>query len=290
MNLIRNTEEKYGGKYIADPSREALEDIIQNHNLIEFPPTNGKYTWSNQRIGAQNIKERLDRILLQQEIVANFSLIKSKIIHITASDHKPIVLSMIKGENLGPLPFKYNKIWDQEEDFQSMVQENWAKEVWGSPHYVWETKLKNLRAAIKECVKTFTAKEKREKADLLEKMEKWNKEKEEQQPSTEGINYEKDMFRNYYKQNRKEEEEHRQRSRCIWLKSGDKITTFFHNCTKMRRARNQIDSIEVEGQVINKQVKIKEAAHAHFNKLLSSEPAREDHTAFISDIEKKISD
>lgn len=126
-------EEKFRGKYYADPSREALEDIIQSHNLLDFPPSNGKYTWSNQRIGNQNIKERLDRLLLQQEITRNFPLIKSKIIHASTSDHKPIVISMRKGENLGQLPFKYNKIWDQDEEFRSLPKRNGRKKFGGRP-------------------------------------------------------------------------------------------------------------------------------------------------------------
>ena len=206
LNLIRNVEEKYGGKYYADPSREALEDIIQAHNLLDFPPSNGKYTWSNQRIGNHNIKERLDSFLLQQGITANFSLIKSKIIQASASDHKPTVISMEKWRNLGPLPFKYNKIWDQSEEFRSLVQSKWALEVWGSPHFVWESKLKSLRTAIKEWAKVHADIEKKKKNDLLAQMEQWNKDKERSQPSNEDLSHEKDLFRELYRQNRAEEE------------------------------------------------------------------------------------
>ena len=50
-----------------------------------------------------------------------------------------------------------------------------------------------------------------------------------------------------YKQNRLEEEEIRQKSKCLWLKAGDKNTAFFHNNLKIRRAGNQIEKIQVEG-------------------------------------------
>eukprot|EP00253_Pinus_taeda_P022174 PITA_22174 len=150
LNLIRNADEKLGGNFYVDPSRDSLETIIQTHNLVDIPPQNGKYTWSNKRIDNSNIKERLDRILVQEGIVASFPIIKSKIIQGSASDHKPVVLILDKGRNLGPLPFKYNKAWDSKEEFQNLIQEQWAKEVIGSPHYIWETKLNSLRSVIKQ--------------------------------------------------------------------------------------------------------------------------------------------
>eukprot|EP00253_Pinus_taeda_P007981 PITA_07981 len=117
LNLIRNADEKLGGNFFADPSRDSLETLIQAHNLIDIPPHNGKYTWSNKRTGINNIKERLDRILVHERIVASFPSIKRKFIQASASDHKPVVLTLDKGRNLGPLAFKYNKSWDYKEHF-----------------------------------------------------------------------------------------------------------------------------------------------------------------------------
>lgn len=119
---MRNVDEKLGGNFHADPSRELLEIIIQAYNLIDIPPFNGKYTWSNKRTGSHNIKERLDRFLVQERIAASFSSIKSKIIQASASDHKHVVMNLDKGRNVGPLLFKYNKIWDFKEEFRTLIQ------------------------------------------------------------------------------------------------------------------------------------------------------------------------
>jgi len=283
-------DEKLGGNFHSDPSREALEAIIQSHNLIDIPPFNGKYTWSNKRTGCHNIKERLDRFLVQERIAASFSSIKSKIIQASASDHKPVVMNMEKGRNLGPLPFKYNKIWNYKEDFRTLVQNQWAKEVWGSPYYVWETKLKSLRAVIKQWAREYAATEKRKKTDLHTQMEQWNKEKENSQPTNEDIIHENEMYRELYRQNRAEEEEQRQKSRCLWLRAGDKNTSFFHNNIKLRCAGNQIDKIEAEGHEYSDQDEIKEAAFNHFKSLLAAAPQQSDSSDFLSAVENKISD
>lgn len=87
-----------------------------------------------------------------------------------------------------------------------------------------------------------------------------------------------------------EEEEQRQKSRCLWLKAGDKNTSFFHNNVKLRRAGNQIDKIVVEGKEISEQEEIKEAALRHFQSLLSAGPQSSNSMDFLRPIERKISD
>eukprot|EP00253_Pinus_taeda_P008823 PITA_08823 len=167
LNLIRNIEETISGNFLADPSRDSLQGIIETHNLIDIPPNNGKFTWRNKRVGIHNIKERLDRILIHERIVSGFSSVKSKIVHTSASDHKPVVLILDNGRNLGPLPFKHSKSWDSKEDVRKLIKDHWMMEVIGSPHYLWETKLKSLRAAIKHWAKENAAMENKKITELL---------------------------------------------------------------------------------------------------------------------------
>ena len=101
LNLIRHIDEKLGGNYFSDPSRASLEDLIEVHKLLDIPPSNGKFTWSNKKSRAHNIKERLNRILIQQNIATAFPTIKRKIVHTSASDHKPVVLILDRLENQG---------------------------------------------------------------------------------------------------------------------------------------------------------------------------------------------
>eukprot|EP00253_Pinus_taeda_P011568 PITA_11568 len=231
LNLIWNIEEKMGGKYLNDPSRAALEEIIEAQKLRDIPPCNGKFTWSNKRARTQNIKERLDRILIQESIATGFSSIKRNIVHATAFDHKPVVLILDRLENYGPIPFKYNKNWDSEDEFNKIIKDSCEFDVIGSPHFVWESK-----------------------------------------------------------QNRQGEEEVRQKSRCLWLKAGDKNTSFFHNNLKLRRASSQIDKIQAEGKEIKEREEIKEATHRYFKTLLTLEDQPLDNTNFLQQVYSKISD
>lgn len=133
LNLMRKIEETFCGKYHSDSSREAFEEIMEQHNLIDIPPSNGMCTWINKRIGKNNIKERLDRILIHKSIAATFTLVKRNIVHTIASNHKPMVLSLGTLENQGLLPLRYNSIWDSKEEFGKQNKDSWKKCVTGSP-------------------------------------------------------------------------------------------------------------------------------------------------------------
>lgn len=78
------------------------------------------------------------------------------------------------------------------------------------------------------------------------------------------------------------------KSRNLWLKARDKNTTFFHNSMKVRRARNQIDKIQVENQEIKGVEEIKKAAHKHFKFLLSATEETAEYEEILQHTKKKI--
>lgn len=186
-----------------------MEEIIEEQKLLDIPPSNGKYTWSNKRTGKQNIKERLDKILIHENIAVAFTVVKSKIVHASASNHKPVVLTLGRLENQRPLPFINNKIWDSKEDFGKQIIESWKTNVTGSPHYVWETKLKNLRLHLKSWARENTLKEKANKIELQRKMDNISKEKKANKNVRKIMHKKKEIFLELYKQNWEEEEERR---------------------------------------------------------------------------------
>ena len=55
-----------------------------------------------------------------------------------------------------------------------------------------------------------------------------------------------------------EEMSWRQKSREIWLKDGDRNTSFFHRKTNAHRRRNQLSKIKINGSWITEDSAIKE--------------------------------
>ena len=229
----------------------------------------------------------MDIILIHENIATAYTLLKIKIVHKSASDHKPVVLTMGKLENQGPLPFKYNPIWDSKEDFGKLIKDSWKKSVTGSPQYVWETKLKNLRMHLKNWARENYLQDKARKVELQKKMDNLCKEKENKEESKKDQIQEKEIYMEIYKQNRQQEEESRLKSRCLWLKSGDKNTTFFHNTMKIRRSKNQIEHVQVNGQEIKGVEAVKNTTHKHFKELLSTNDQQAVNEEILYHIKKK---
>ena len=93
----------------------------------------------------------------------------SKIFPIYTSDHKPILLELSMGKNIGPIPFRFSPIWIQQEGFMDVVSSAWNRQIQCSPFYVWEEKLRVLKKELKKWAKSLitpTAKRKEAQAAL----------------------------------------------------------------------------------------------------------------------------
>ena len=110
-----------GGIFNSYPSRYQLEIIIQDHDLVVVIPKNRKFTWNNHRLGVGNIMEWVDRFIVVVPLLSFFSVASSYILSSSASDHYPITLSLGDQPSLGPLPFKYNPLWNDIMEARQLV-------------------------------------------------------------------------------------------------------------------------------------------------------------------------
>ena len=68
-------------------------------------------------------------------------------------DHKPLALILSPSGNLGPIPFRFNLIWLHDAKIMELIQREWNLQHFVSPSYIWESKLRTVRAALKKWVK-----------------------------------------------------------------------------------------------------------------------------------------
>ena len=88
-----NQSEKIGGRPVSSSSNCPFKNFIDHFGMIDVGFVGNLFTWTNNRKGLENIKERLDRGLASPSWVhlhSDFSLI-----HLPAlnSDHNPISLN-----------------------------------------------------------------------------------------------------------------------------------------------------------------------------------------------------
>lgn len=107
FNLTLLPSEKRGGSIVRDPARETVEDLMQRWDLIDIMPTIGKFTWSNKRAGPGHIAARFDHFLVQSSFLLIGLEARSRILHSSTSDHKPINLELLTSPDLGPIPFRF---------------------------------------------------------------------------------------------------------------------------------------------------------------------------------------
>eukprot|EP00253_Pinus_taeda_P033441 PITA_33441 len=104
-------------------------------------------------MGAGNIMERLDRFLVNISFLSTFAAGYTSILSTSASNHVPVSLMLESHRPLGPIPFKFSPLWTRNSPVRAIVEMVWRQHIEGSPSYIWETKIKNVRRALKDWAK-----------------------------------------------------------------------------------------------------------------------------------------
>jgi hypothetical protein len=157
-------------------------------------------------------------------------------------------------------------------DFLPLISSTWSTWINGTPVYIWEQKLKKTKQALKAWAKEAFLSTKDEVQQHKQKLEEIHMEMEEKEVTQEHLDQEQNHFQKYLKALHNEEREWRMKSRALWLKAGDKNTTFFHKQAKARQHRNSIDEIKkASGEIINSFEEIKTEATSHFKTLYTQD-------------------
>jgi len=268
LNITLAAREKKGGSPVRDPSREWVEDLILGWDLLDIAPSKGTFTWNNKRAGPGHIAARLDRFLVSSSYLSLGLLASSKILPNSISDHKPILLDLSPDQDLGPIPFRFSPTWIQHDDFLQIVTSSWNAPIKGTPSYVWEKKLKRLKAALKAWAKNISSPiSKRISAQSELEIHQLQM---ETIPIDNQLQKEEELQKNYFSACRIEEEYWRQKSRSLWLKSGDKNTKYFHKQAEARKNFKAVTEINHQGRQIKDYDDIKQAALDTFKAMFSA--------------------
>eukprot|EP00253_Pinus_taeda_P025214 PITA_25214 len=287
LNLVMKPKEKRGGNNNRDQTLPLVEEIMQQWDLLDFAPARGKYTWTNNRTRSDHIAARLDRFLIQTSLLMENLLISTKNLPKLSSDHKPIQLLLAPEEDLGPIPFKFNPLWIEKEGFMDTIQSAWDIPINGSPSCVWEKKLKATKKSLKEWLRKLHNPTTQQRKTDVQQLETLQIGMEGLYITPEILNKEATFQRNIHQSIRREEEHWRLKSRSLWLKAGDRNTSFFHRQYKARLSRNHITEIKNdEGKICNKFDQIKIAAENHYKELYGTrlEGSKEDTEDLLSHI------
>eukprot|EP00253_Pinus_taeda_P013898 PITA_13898 len=249
LNFSLGRAEAWGPAAREDPQSDFFINALASNNLLEANLIKLKPTWRNRRVGEARVAKRLDRFLINEALTAAIPLFRQWVEEWGPSDHFPIFLELAKVPPKPPAPFKFNASWLQEESYNKLFQETWIHAARGSQEnkgFLFMENLKRLKKATILWAKDRKLKQNEEITKISEELQKLESIKEDGYATFESKKKIVDLEKHKNQILLAKEEEWRLKSRAIWLKAGDKNTSFFHNYAKGRKSANTIWQLMTE--------------------------------------------
>eukprot|EP00253_Pinus_taeda_P015209 PITA_15209 len=225
LNLTLSLAEKRGGSIVRDLTREWVEDLLQDWDMIDIKPSLGKYTWSNRRLGP---------------------------------------------------------------DLYATSKNTWKQTVNGSAFFVWEEKLRRVKAALKTWAISLPNPAV-ERKKIQECLENHHLNAENEVITKEVLDKEAELQQKLLKASLAEEEYWRVKSRRLWLKAGDRNSDFFHKQSQARKKFNSISEIKEENNTHKDIQSIKNVAFLHFKILYSEKEGQGQTSSLVNEVPTLIS-
>jgi hypothetical protein len=273
FNSILVQSDKQGGRPVAGSSHCPFKRFIDHFGMIDLGFAGNPFTWSNNRQGLENIKERLDRGLASPSwlhLHPEFSLI-----HLPAhnSDHNPISLNTNSTSCFLARPFRFEDFWTKDPSCGQVIAAAWQKFVPIHQDFCLPKKLENTKVALLKWNSLHFGNIHKQINDTLKLLDTTQK----TAPSHSSFELEISLKVDLDNLLVKEESLWRSKSRESWLTCKDLNTKYFHLSTLIRRRSNAVNFLKLDSGVwVSSRTEIGDHFAAHFtNTFTSSNPSIE---------------
>ncbi|GKV45492.1 hypothetical protein SLEP1_g52564 [Rubroshorea leprosula] len=267
FNAARKVGDRVGCRGTTREMRE-FNSFIQDAGLVDLPLVGRRYTWHSAN--GQH-RSRIDKFLLSDDWLKNWSDLKQWGLGRTVSDHCPLLLKNEKVD-WGPKPFKFFDAWLEYPDCKQLISQVWNSKVGsGWMGFRLKEKLKKTKKALKEWSANHMADVDRRIVEAEKNIAELDRKEENSQLTTDDIEIRRSSFLDLWKNMRIKESMLQQKSRKMWLKEGDANTKFYHRSVKGRWRRNEINSIQINGEQFRGVSEIREGVVKYFKGLFTEE-------------------
>ncbi|KAH7861063.1 hypothetical protein Vadar_021190 [Vaccinium darrowii] len=238
FNTIVSNEEKQGGIDKEEWEMSDFRKFINDNELIDLGFVGYPFTWNNKRGHGANIRERLDRALVNVKWRMSYDSGVLKHLRHLGSDHCPLLVVPKTMEDQCFKRFIFDMRWVKHPECSQVVRDKWKSRVVGSKWFQVQGKIREVRHGIKRWRRTAKVNSKTNIEELKEQVE----------AVVEAPDFDAELYHDLerkLKQNYADEEQFwRDKARVDWLKEGDKNTAFFHAKVAQRRMQNKLLGLE----------------------------------------------
>lgn len=214
---------------------KAFHAVLDEARLKDLGYVGKKFTWKGHRHGGL-VLERLDHAVANNSWLSLNPGTKVQHLHSNSSDHQAII---VKSAGINPepnRPFKFEKMWLSDSGCSNTVTNAWGLPLTGAT-------MPKIAGKIQTCGEKLSVWSKNcfgSIRKLLEKKEKLLDRVELEAANGEDVWLVKLLQREINDLLDKESQMWQQHSRVVFLKCGDRNTSYFHNKASQRFRRNRI--------------------------------------------------
>lgn len=260
FNEVLSPSER-GSNAVAQEGVDDFRNFMQATHLLEVTTTNGFFTWFHG-----NQKSKLNRCLVNMEWITNFPNLSTLTLDRTISDHCPIIAQSAEPDR-GPKPFRFMNCWISHPSYMPTVRFAWAE----AQHLPIPEKLKFLKSRLKQWNKdTFGVIDSRIK-DLELQIQSLDDAANSRPLNASELNARRSAQVDLWLWMKRKEAYWAQNSRSRWLKEGDRNTRYFHTVASIRRQKNTISSLCIDGTNVFDLAGIKKEAISFFQNIFKED-------------------
>ncbi|XP_071905627.1 uncharacterized protein [Coffea arabica] len=140
-------ERSGGGRQRPEWSFADSRGLVNGNNLIDIEYEDKPWTWGSHWDG-QEIRQRLDRALANQEWAQTFEIAKCTHIEKEASDHSLLMIDTMPKRRKEGRRFYFDKRWAQNQQVEEVISGAWDKPQQGSKMFSLARKIKNCKTSL----------------------------------------------------------------------------------------------------------------------------------------------
>eukprot|EP00253_Pinus_taeda_P025007 PITA_25007 len=267
MNFTLCPHEVWGGGRKMDPLSDFLRNHLLHRNFIDVAPSVLTHTWDNGRSGDAYIAKRIDRVIIQADIIESVGMPFLSIGNESISDHRPVYIQWRNRLFSQHFPFKLDRTFIDDLDFILVVSDAWHASVIKSSKNAPSFRERMIYVRSKVRI-WHTEKRKCDRSALQKIQSDLDHIHSAYDPNSLSFHIRcqiAELSRRKIHLLKMEESSWRLKSRALWLGMGDRNTKFFHKYANHRREINAIWRIcDGNGGHFYSQQDITNAALIHF--------------------------